>query len=265
MTVRQSTGLRNHLMQGGSFRSAFQGGKLSIYSGSQPATADTAPSGTLLVTITDGAGSHTAEVQATATITISGTSGTITSITLGGVEILGATVTWATSNDNTAALIAAQINKFHGHKIVTASSASTVVTLKARLGFGASVNGMVVTTTESGGDIAGADVNLGAGTGASVAGVSHANGLNFDDVASGLLAKRTGQTWSGTGLADGTAGWFRLRGPITDDDSADTAGAFTRLDGSIAVSGGDMNASTTTLASGATHTISTFSPTEPAA
>jgi len=260
MTIRQSTGLRNHLQQNGSLRSAFQGGKLSIYSGTQPASADTAPSGTLLVTITDNAGSHTAEVQATGTITITGSSGTITNITLGGVEILGETVTWAVSNDNTAALIAAQINKFHGHKIVTASVATNVVTLTAKLGYGASINDVVVTTTESGGDIAGADVNMGDG----VAGVSSVNGLNFDDVVAGLLAKRTGQTWSGTGAADGTAGWFRLRGPIADNDSADSAGAFTRLDGNIATSGGDMNASSTTLASGATHTISTFSPTEPA-
>ncbi len=261
MSIQQSTGLRNHLQQGGSFRSAFQGGKLSIYSGAQPANADAAPSGTLLVTITDGAGAHTPEVQATGTITIAGTSGTITGITLGGVQILGATVTWASSNDNTAALIAEQINKFHGHKIVTASAAGAVVTLKARLGFGASINGMVVTSTESGGDIAATDVNMGSG----VAGVNSANGLNFDDVVAGLLVKRTGQTWSGVGAADGTAGWFRLRGPIADNDSADSAGSFTRLDGNIATSGGDMNASTTTLASGATHTISTFSPLEPAA
>jgi hypothetical protein len=260
MTIRQSTGLRNHLQQNGSFRSAFQGGKLSVYSGTQPATADTAPSGTLLVTITDASGAHTAEVRATGTITITGTSGTITGITIGGVQILGATVTWTTSNDVTAGLIRDQINKYHGHKIVTASAATNVVTLTAKLGYGTAINGMVVTTTESGGDIAGADVNIGS----AVAGVLQVNGLNFDDVAVGLLAKRTGQTWSGLGLVDGVAGWFRLRGPIADNDSADSAGAFTRLDGNVAVSGGDMNASSTTLAAAATHTVSTFSPTEPA-
>ena len=261
MTIRQSTGLRNHLQQNGSFRSAFQGGKLSIYSGSQPATADTAPSGTLLATVTDNSGAHTVEVQATGTITITGTSGTITGITVGGIQILGATVTWATSNTNTATLLAAQINKFHGYKLFVATAATTVVTLKANLGYGTAVNSLVVTTTESGGDIVATDVNIGSG----VSGILQVNGLNFDDVATGLLAKRTGQTWSAVGLADGTAGWFRLRGPITDNDSADTAGAFTRLDGNIATSGADMNASTTTLAAGATHTISTFSPTEPAA
>jgi hypothetical protein len=260
MTIRQSTGLRNHLQQNGSFRSAFQGGKLSIYSGSQPATADTAPAGTLLVTITDAAGAHTPEVRATGTITITGTSGTITGITLGGVQILGATVTWLTSNNVTAGLIRDQINKFHGHKIVTASAATNVVTLTAKLGYGTAINGMVVTTTESGGDIAGADVNIGS----AVAGVLQVNGLNFDDVATGLLAKRTGQVWSGIGLADGVAGWFRLRGPITDNDSADSAGAFTRLDGNIATSGADMNATSTILAADATHTVSLFSPTEPA-
>lgn len=262
MTIRQSTGLRNYLQQNGSFRNAFSGGKLEIYSGSQPASANDAPTGTKLVVITDASGAHTAEVRPTATITITGTSGTITGITLGGMQILGATVTWTTSNDVTAGLIATQINKFHNHKLVTASAATNVVTLTGIRGLGASANGMVVTTTESGGDIAGADVNLGAGTGASVAGVSSVNGLQFDDVATGLLAKRTGQVWSGVGLADGTAGYFRLKAATADADGSSTTEV--RLDGSVATSGADMNATSTSLATSATHTVNTFSPTEPA-
>ncbi len=258
MTIRQSTGLRDHIQQGGSFRTAFEGGELRIYSGAQPASPNDAPSGTLLVTITDASGTRTAEVRATGTITITGTSGTITGITVGGLQILGATVTWTTSNDNTAALIAAQINKFHKHILVTASAAANVVTLTAAPGLGAAVNGMVVTTTESGGDILGTDVNIGS----AVAGVTAVNGLAFDPVSTGALAKRTGQTWSGTVGSTGTAGWFRLVGGPADGGGSSTV--LPRLDGSIATSGGDLNLSSTSLAASATETITTFTPTEPA-
>jgi len=259
MTIRQSTGLRNHLQQNGSFRSAFQGGKLSIYSGAQVATADTAPAGTLLVTITDNSGAHTAEVRATGIVTLNtGASGSVDTVKVGGLEVLGVAVPFNVSLTQTATDVAAQINKFHGHKLVTATSAGAVITLTAKLGYGTAINGVTVISTVT--TITKTDVNMGS----AVAGVSQVNGLNFDDVAVGLLAKRTGQTWSGVGLVDGVAGWFRLRGPIADNDSADSAGAFTRLDGNIATSGGDMTASSTTLAAAATHTVSTFSPTEPA-
>lgn len=260
MTIRQSEGLRNHLQQGGSFRSAFTGGVLEIWSGSQPATADAAATGTKLVKVTNTSGAHTPEVRATGTITFTGTSGTVTGITVGGMQILGATVTWATSNTNMATLIAAQINKYHKHVLLDASSSGAVVTLTGARGLGAAVNGMVVTTTESGGDVAGADVNIGSG----VAGVTSVNGLSFDEVATGLLVKRTAETWSGLGLATGTAGYFRLLGAVTDANGLDSAAAYPRLEGSIATSGADMNSTSTALAADATHTISTFSPTEPA-
>lgn len=259
MTIRQSTGLRDFVQDGGSLRQAFEGGKLEVYSGSQPSSADAAPTGTLLCTFTDASGAHTLEVQATGTITITGTSGTITGITVGGLQILGATVTWTTSNSNTASLIAAQINKYHKNILLTASANSNVVTLTAKRGLGAAANGLVVTTTESGGDISGADVNIGS----AVAGVTSVNGLAFDPVASALLAKRTGQTWSGLGVnGGGTAGWFRLKAATADADALSTT--HLRLDGSIATSGADMNSTSTALAADATHTVNQFSPTEPA-
>jgi hypothetical protein len=51
MAVRLSTGLRAYLQDSG-LKTAFDGGTLKIYSGSQPAAADDAPSGTLLASIT---------------------------------------------------------------------------------------------------------------------------------------------------------------------------------------------------------------------
>jgi len=53
MTVRLSTGLRNFVNDSG-LNTAFDGGsgRINIYTGTQPATADTAASGTLLATVT---------------------------------------------------------------------------------------------------------------------------------------------------------------------------------------------------------------------
>lgn len=258
--IRQSTGLRNFLLSGGAFRDAFNGGKLEIYSGAQPASPDDAPTGTLLCTITDASGAHTPEVRATGTITLTGTSGTITGITVGGYEILGATVAFNASLTQTAADLAAQINRFSGNKLVVATPLGAVVTLTAEPGMGTSANSKTVTTTESGGDIAGTDVNMGS----AVAGVSSANGLKFNAASAGSIAKLTGQTWSGINGADGTAGWFRLVGPVADAGASDAAGAFNRLDGSVATSGGDLTLSSTALTTSATTTITGFTPTEPA-
>ena len=41
-------------------------------------------------------------------------------------------------------------------------------------------------------------------------GGSPTNGINFGEVSSGVLGKESGETWSGTGVANGTAGWFRI-------------------------------------------------------
>lgn len=51
MTVRMSTGLRNYVLDSG-LKAAFDAdGRINIYTGSQPADADTAASGTLLGTL----------------------------------------------------------------------------------------------------------------------------------------------------------------------------------------------------------------------
>lgn len=59
MAIRFSTGLRNKLLDTGSFKSIFQDGIIYIYSGSQPASADNAVSGTLLAKVTQNAGAFT--------------------------------------------------------------------------------------------------------------------------------------------------------------------------------------------------------------
>ena len=53
MTVKSSTGLRNHLMDTGSFKSGMSGGSIRIFAGPAPADADAAETGTLLCVVTN--------------------------------------------------------------------------------------------------------------------------------------------------------------------------------------------------------------------
>lgn len=56
MTIKLSTGLANKLLDTGSLKSIFAAGFIKIYSGSPPADADAAATGTLLVTISIASG-----------------------------------------------------------------------------------------------------------------------------------------------------------------------------------------------------------------
>jgi hypothetical protein len=150
MTVRLSTQLRNNIAGTTGFASTFANGVIEIYSGSQPATADAAVTGTLLGTVTLASGAFTP--------------GTAT------------------------------------------------------------------------------------------------NGLTFAAAANGAVAKSG--VWSFNGVAAGTAGWFRLKANAADAGAISTV--LPRLDGSVAVSGADLNLSNITVAIGAPNTIDSFTYTQPA-
>ena len=90
---------------------------------------------------------------------------------------------------------------------------------------------------------------------------AEANGLEFGDYSSGTISKCGDETWSGVGLADGTAGWFRLVANPTDALGASTT--LPRIDGSIGTSGANLNMSSTTIVTDATYTIDTFTFTLP--
>ena len=53
MAIKTSTGLRTGMLGGTGFNEAMTLGSIKIYSGTPPATADAAPTGTLLCTITN--------------------------------------------------------------------------------------------------------------------------------------------------------------------------------------------------------------------
>lgn len=84
------------------------------------------------------------------------------------------------------------------------------------------------------------------------------NGLNFGPAAGRELKKSASEIWQIKGEADGIAGWFRYVGNAADDGSVDSTESKPRIDGRVAVSGAEMNLSSTEIVTGATTTIDTF-------
>lgn len=88
-------------------------------------------------------------------------------------------------------------------------------------------------------------------------------GLNFDAPVAGKVSIAAAETWTGPGLATGTAAWGRLY-EATDDPSLSST-TLGRLDGSVAVSGGNINMTSTSVVTGAVQTVTQFDVTMPAA
>lgn len=92
-----------------------------------------------------------------ATFSFSVTAGTasagvnkVSSITINGLEVLNTAVDWATSNADTAAAIAAQINTYNSIPEYTATSLGQTVTISAAATSGATPNGYSVVVTKAG-------------------------------------------------------------------------------------------------------------------
>lgn len=254
MTLRLSTALRDYINMAGSAKRALQGGEIKIYSGAQPATADAAPTGTLLCTITAASASRTAEVLATGTMTLSGSSGSVTAVSVGGVSVIDNAVPFNTSLTQTAADLAAEINNAETVPNYTATSSGAVVTIIAPRGMGAAANSLTVTGTLT---------TMTATYANTSGGVTATNGLKFGVSTAGVLVKLATQVWSGIAGASGTAGWFRFTGSVADTGVIDSAATEMRMDGAISTSGAQLNMSSTSITAAATQTISSFPITLP--
>ncbi len=79
--------------------------------------------------------------------------------------------------------------------------------------------------------------------------------LHFDAPVLGVISKAAAEVHKGLGIAAGTAGWFRL---ALAADAGTTNTSDPRIDGSVAVTGGDLSLSTTNIAIGTPVTIDTF-------
>ncbi len=70
--------------------------------------------------------------------------------------------------------------------------------------------------------------------------------------ASGAIAKNGSEVWSGTNAATGVASFYRH---VAAGDTGVTSTTEARLQGECGLSGAEMNMTSTTLTSAATHTI----------
>lgn len=253
MAIKVSTGMANRIADRAAYRSVVTNGRVQIYSGIQPTNADTASSGTLLCTVTNASGAFTAETLPVWTLTLSGASGSLDSVKIGGIELLPAAVSFTTDLSTTAALVAAAITGAFTLVDYTATSNAAVVYITGPVGSGANLNSAtcVATATTLGATVSSA----GAPT---TSGVNAVNGVTFTYPATGGLFGRSG-TWSGLGVASGTAGWFRF---LCDgaDTGTSASTTFARIDGSITVTGGagDATIDNTGVTAGQVVSVTSF-------
>lgn len=258
MALRLSKALRNFMQEGGSFKHGMSNAVLKIYTGSQPATPETAPSGTLLVTISDASGALTREVQSLGSVDLTGgASGSVDTLTVNSIEIMGSATNFNTSLAQTAQDVVDKINNNPFNYLFQAYLSDTdKINIRAKPGLGALPNGWVVASTVT--TITKTDANM-------ASGVSAVNGLRWGDSAAGIISKLSTQTWSGVAGNTGTGGWFRFEAAVADGGGTDSDESILRMDGAIATSGAEMNVASTSFTSGVTYTIDNATFTFPTA
>lgn len=260
MALRSTAKLRDVMIKGQSFADAMSNCVLKYYTGAQPATAESAPTGTLLCTFSDNGGALTREVLAAGSVALTGGgSGSVNTLTVDGKEIMGSATNFNTSLTQTASDIVKKINDNPKNKLWVASNVggtSQTITITAKPGLGTLANALTVASTTT--TITKTDTNTSGG-------VDAVNGLKWGNVLAAVLSKLETQTWKGTPVAGGTAGWFRIEAAVNDAGGVDSSESIMRIDGAIGTSGAEINMQNTTITSGVDQTIQSFAITLPTA
>jgi hypothetical protein len=257
MSLRYSTGLIQEVANSVSWRRALANGRLKLFTGVQPASADQAHTGTLLGTFTLNGLPYTGETKAKASILLGGASGSINTLLVAGVDILNGPVLFTTNLTTTAAAVVAAINSYPNMFGIKAESSGSTVTLTAPSGAGAKFNTISVsaTSTVMTTSINGGSSSVFGGAGSPATGVTAVNGLNFEQAVAGAIAKGAA-VWKATGVATGAIGCFRLEIDPLDDQLLSTT--FKRVDGSVATSGSDLNVGSVNIVTGGEIIVTQF-------
>lgn len=258
MAWRPSKALRNFMAEGGSLKKALSNCVIKVYTGAQPATPEAAPTGTLLCTYSLASGALTREVLSAGSVDLTGGgSGSINTLTVNSIEIMGSATNFNTSLAQTAQDVCDKINNNPKNYLFSAFvTATDVINIVAKPGMGSLPNGWVVASTVT--TITKTDSNM-------AGGVTAVNGLNWGDAAAGILVKLGTETWSGVAGNSGTAGWFRIEAAVSDAGGVDSTESVIRVDGAVATSGAELNMTPTSITAAATQTISSFTITLPTA
>lgn len=254
MAISITTGLANELTDRSCLRTILTGGRLLFFSGAKPINSESASSGTLLATVTSASGAFTAETLPVWTVVLAGSSGSVDSIKIGGIELLASAVTFTTDLTATAAAIASAITAGYTLIDYTATSNAANLYISGPKGSGAALNSAVCVATAT--TMTATVSNSGAPT---TPGVNAVNGLSFSFPASGGAVAVNG-TWSGVGAATGTASWFRYLCDGADSGTASST-TYRRIDGSVTATGGggDCTIDNTSISSGQTVVVNSVS------
>lgn len=257
MALKLSAALRDACNEMGSLKNVMSNCVMKWYTGAQPATAETAPTGTLACVFSSASGALTREVLAVGSVALTGgASGSVNTLTVNSLEIMGSATNFNTSLIQTATDIVTKINNNPQNLLFVASNVlgtSATITLTARPGLGALANWTVASTTTT---ITKTDTNL-------TGGVTALNGLKWGDSVAGVLTKDPSQTWSGLALQTVSVGWFRIEAAVLDSFVTDATGVIMRIDGSIGISGAELNMGNPAIVTGVAQRIDNFSITLP--
>jgi hypothetical protein len=256
MALNISTALKNQALNSvrghGTITKSLKGGVGYVYSGTQPASADAAATGTLLGKVTASGGTYAWGAYQTTDrdgICASSTPGSAGTIALNGITAgtlgVGYYVTIYGSGNESAKIFR-----------ITGTGDDDEAVVEYLQG----PNNSTVSTTNTFKTVT--EVYVSAATAAAVeVGYGVTNGLMWNVAASGALTKHSGQTWQMVGIAAGTMGYVRWMGAATDDLGISTT--LPRVDMRIATSGAELDASNTTVAVGGVSTFDTVTITFP--
>lgn len=249
MPLRFSTGAVDALQEAGCLKEILWDGVVDVLSGAQPAGADDAETGTLLVRCTLASGAFTAGVRSTQQVD----SYTVDSYTGDGstfaMVINGTTYSYVSSSGDTASTVAAKLAAIADlSPVVSCVANGAVIMVRA-------IYGGVTYTIDKTGTTTPGDITI-----AAVIASVRINGLQFGDAVIGALSKEAG-VWSGVALASGTAGYFRFKGNAVDDGTESTV--LIRMDGNISTSNAPFIVSSINIVAGTTVTIDSAAITRP--
>lgn len=272
MAIRYSDAMTNMLAGEFGLRQCINGSNITLFTGSQPTSAnDTSGAAQPIISLTSSDGVYTPNVDAKWQATFSALSGSvdITSITVGGIQLLGGTVT-GTSETELAAAAVVSINANSNNIGFKAESTGAVLVITAPFGSGDSLNAFQMVITTSGSITTTYNDSPSFNGSTYTVGVSSVNGLEFNVPVDGsglptpesvyYIAKKDGQTWSGkngfgpataqsdtifSGITNNTsytAGWGRICIDSLDTGLDATSGidGYPRLDFSVGASNSDL-------------------------
>lgn len=244
MSLQISTALKKNALYGirgnNNISLSLHGGVGKVYSGTQPASADAAVSGTLLGTVSASAGTFSPGVYQT--YDVDGICASQTPVAAGNLTLNG--VSGGTLSLGSYVTISGTGNESNKIFKITGTGDADEEVVEYLMG----PNNNTVSSTNTYKSVT--SIFCSAATAAAITvGYGITNGLLWTIPASGSIANHASQIWQMTGVAAGTMGYVRWVGAAEDTGALSTA--LPRIDMRISTSGAELTASNLSVVVGA--------------